>query len=224
MYNNTGVAHGMKLTLYTSGSTKEPKQVSHSNIDQHVQRSIKEIGLTSNDIVLDVFPANVIAHYTVTALPALVSGARLVTANFDPYTYIKIFNEVRPTYIALVPRHYEVLSKLKSWKNFDMSCVRYMVTGSGPVPQSMIDDYRSKGVQLVANWYGMTEMPPPVFVAYNSESFDFSAKDGYSVEFASDGECIINGWNTGDVFDTATKKFLRRKAEANGKTWKNNIQ
>ena len=101
-----------------------------------------------------------------------------------------------------------------------MSCVRYMIVGSGVCSQAMIDDFKSKGVKTVANWYGMTEMPPPVFVGYDSEAFDFTPKEGYDVEFAADGECIINGYRTGDVFDLVTKKFLKRKVESNGITWK----
>lgn len=210
----------MKVTVLTSGSTDTPKHIFHSDLRPHIERSINEIGLTPSDTVLDVFPANVIAHYTVTAMPAIMSGAHLVSATFDPYTYIKLFNEVQPTYISLIPRHYELLSKTKGWSNFDMSCVRYMVTGSNKISQAMIDDFRARGVQTVANWYGMTEMPPPVFIGYNSESFDFSPAEGYSVEFTDEGECVINGFKTGDFFDISTKKFLHRKVEANGNTWK----
>jgi hypothetical protein len=86
----------------------------------------------------------------------------------------------------------------------------------------MIDDFISKGVKVVANWYGMTEQPPPVLVGYNSEKFDFNPKSGYTVEFADDGECVINGFATGDVFDVTGKKFLRRKdASTSSVTWKN---
>jgi long-subunit acyl-CoA synthetase (AMP-forming) len=96
-----------------------------------------------------------------------------------------------------------------------------MVTGSGPVSQAMIDDFVSKGVQTVANWYGMTEMPPPVFVGYNTESFDFKS-NGYTVEFTDEGECVIDGFYTGDLFDVVTKKFLMRKNTlSNTRTWKN---
>jgi long-subunit acyl-CoA synthetase (AMP-forming) len=209
-----------KVTILTSGSTAIPKVVTHTNINYHIQRSIKEIGLTSSDRVLNVFPANVIANYTVTAMPAYVAGAELFTATFEPFNYIKTFNEFQPTYISLIPRHYEILSKTKGWENFDMSCVRYMVTGSGKISQLMIDDFRARGVKTVANWYGMTEMPPPVFVGYNTESFDFSSKEGYTVEFADDGECIINGFSTGDIFDLTLKTFIKRKTQANGNTWK----
>jgi long-subunit acyl-CoA synthetase (AMP-forming) len=210
----------MKITIFTSGTTKEPKKVYHSDIKKFIENSIIETKLSSSDIVLNVFPQHVIAYYTITSIPALEVGAHLVSMNFDPYQYIKIFKEYKPTFISLIPAHYEILSKTKEWKLLDMSSVRYMVTGSGKVQQTMIDDFRSKGVQTVANWYGMTEMPPPVFVGYNTESFDFKPKKGYSVEFSDDGECIINGFKTGDIFDVKNKKFVSRKAESNGITWK----
>jgi len=211
-----------QLILHTSGSTFAPKEIIYSwkELEEFASRSIKEIKLTKDDIVLDVFPGNTIAHYVVTAAPAIQAGSTLITANFDPYSYIKLFNKYQPTYISLIPRHWEILSKTKGWDNFDMSSVRYMVVGSGVCSQEMIDSFQARGVKLVANWYGMTEMPPPVFVGYNSEAFDFTTKDGYSVEFADDGECIINGLYTNDIFDLATKKFIRRKVNANNDTWK----
>lgn len=186
----------------------------------HIKRSVEEIGLKRDDIVLDVFPSNVIAHYTVTAQPAIYAGAHLISSSFDPYQYIRLFNEFKPTYISLIPRHIEVLNKVKGWDELDMSCVRYMVTGSQTVTQEIINQLRAKGVQTVANWYGMTEMPPPVFVGYNSESFDFTPKPGYVVEFDNEGECIIDGLRTGDIFDLNTKKFVCRKSSLVGNTWK----
>jgi acyl-coenzyme A synthetase/AMP-(fatty) acid ligase len=210
------------ITLFTSGSTKEPKQITHRNINIYIQRSVKEIGLTKSDIVLDVFPANVIAHYTVTAQPALAAGAHLITANFEPYNYIRLFKEYQPTYIALIPRHIEILEKTKGWENLDMSCVRYMVTGSQPVSMVTINMLRSKGVQLIANWYGMTEFPPPVLIAYDSNCFNLSSTD-YDITFTGEGECVINGQNTGDIFDMHTQRFLERKDTLNGNTWKTNV-
>jgi long-subunit acyl-CoA synthetase (AMP-forming) len=214
----------MALTLLTSGTTKAPKTVHHSweYIETSVQRSIKEIALTSSDIVLDVFPGNTIAHYTVTAMPAQRVGANLISAKFEASDYLQKLNQFRPTYIALIPRHWELLKELPGWNNIDMSCVRYMVTGSGPVSQTMIDEFLSKGVKVVANWYGMTEHPPPVFVGYNSNQFDFTCRKGYTVEFNDDGECLINGFSTGDIFDVTARKFLRRKSTlTNTTTWKN---
>jgi long-subunit acyl-CoA synthetase (AMP-forming) len=214
----------MTLTLLTSGTTKAPKQITHSweYIHNAIQRSVKTIGLTKNDIVLDVFPGNTIAHYTVTAMPGHHVGCQLISAKFEATDYLKKINQYRPTYIALIPRHWELLKETAEWSQMDLSSVRYMVTGSGLVPQQMIDDFISKGVNIVANWYGMTEQPPPVLIGHNSEQFDLNPTLGYSVEFADNGECIINGFATGDIFDVATKKFLMRKnASSNINTWKN---
>jgi len=211
------------ITLFTSGSTKDPKEVSHSweNIQSFIDKSIKEIGLTKNDIVLDVYPGNTIAHYTVTAMPAKHSGAKLISANFDPFSYMKLFIKYQPSYISLIPRHYEILKNTKGWKNLDMNCVRYMVTGSGNITQEMINDFKDHGVKLVANWYGMTEMPPPVLIGYNSTSFDLTNTNGFNVEFSNEGECIINGFYTGDLFNLTTKTFQRRKINVTNKnTWK----
>ena len=103
-----------------------------------------------------------------------------------------------------------------------------MVTGSNKITQEFIDTFRNQGVQIVANWYGMTEYPPPILVGYNSTKFDMStlAKDEHimfmPVSATSQlAECIINGRSTGDIFDMNTLEFYGRRQEANRTTWKN---
>ena len=221
-----------ELVLHTSGTTDEPKIVRHKwdYINLCADRSIKEIGLGSQDRVLDVFPANTIAHYTITAYPALKSGAQLHTAVFNAYEYLDLFNMIKPTYISLIPRHLQILKRTKGFSNLDMSCVRYMVTGSGKIEQDFIDTFRERGVQLVANWYGMTEVPPPVLVGYNSTRFDVNKKFSddhimfHPVTASSTlAECIINGVSTRDIFDMSTMEFHSRRDSADGKTWKTNF-
>lgn len=214
------------LTLFTSGSTKEPKNVTHTwqYINECALRSVAEIGLTNHDIVLDVFPSNVIAHYTITALPAQLANATLISANFNPYSYINLFNQHKPTCISLIPHHIAILQNTKGWDTLDMSSVRYMITGSSNIEQSLIDSLLQKGVKTVANWYGMTEMPPPVLVGYNSAAFDIVSTHGYSVEFTDEGECVINGHFTGDIFNLTARTFSHRKESTVNITWKNNTQ
>lgn len=220
------------IILHTSGSTDEPKQVFHKwdYLKQCAQLSSNEIGLTKNDIVLDVFPANTIAHYTITAYPALASGAQLVTASFNAFTYLELFEQVRPSVISLIPRHLELLSKSKKWDTVDMSCVRYMVTGSNKIDQSFIDAFRNRGVKVVANWYGMTEFPPPIMIGYNSTKFDLKTLNGKNHvifqpidETRNLAECIIDGKTTGDIFDLETMEFHSRRVNANRSTWKTTV-
>jgi|TARA_B100001094_G_scaffold40088_1_gene34679 long-subunit acyl-CoA synthetase (AMP-forming) len=222
------------LTLFTSGSTDEPKQVTHSwdYIKECAAASIKEIQLTSQDRVLDVFPANTIAHYTITAYPAQLAGAKLLSANFNPYSYIENFKKFQPTYLSLIPKHLELLKNTKGFADLDMSCVRYMVTGSSTITQDFIDAFTSKGVQTVANWYGMTEVPPPVFVGYNTPEFDLSTvdQDRYHIMFMPAGgysgdlqQCYINGKATGDLFKLGPCRFAQRMKKLNGDTWKTTV-
>ncbi len=222
------------ITLFTSGSTDQPKDVTHSwdYIKKCATKSIEEIGLTKEDRVLDVFPGNTIAHYTITGVPAFLSGAQYVSSNFSAYTYPDLFRRFKPTYIALIPKHLELLLSSKGFKDLDMSCVRYMVTGSSKIEQSFIDEFKNRGVKTVANWYGMTEVPPPIMIGYDSPAFDLNTIDHTEnhvmfMPLQATGtnlqHCIINGKSTGDIFNMDTKEYYGRLKEANGHTWKNNF-
>lgn len=212
------------LILYTSGSTAGPRQIHHraESVNKFINMAAKAQGLTSQDRVLNMLPSHVIGYYTVTAGPAMAVGATLCTSEWDPYRWLKLFQEFKPTVTVIIPRHYEILSKLKGWEDLDMSCLRYLVMGAGTVKQEYIDDILSKGVQQVATWYGLTEFPPPVIAGINTDCFDLTRSYGdYSVEFSDEGEIIIDGYLTGDLFDTTTGRFLRRKKEVIGvPNWK----
>ena len=210
------------LILFTSGSTTDAKEIAHDwdFINKRIDISVKELQLTDADIVLNVLPFNVIGYHTITAGPATKVGATLINTNFDAFSYIRLFNKYRPTIIGLIPRHIELLAQTKDFEKVDMSCVRYMIMGSQNVPQDMIDMLLAKGVKLIANWYGSTENPPPVMVAYNSASFDLHKDFGYHVGFSQDGECFVNNESTGDVFDLTTQQYSHRLKNATNSTWK----
>ena len=238
------------LTLFTSGTTQAPKKISHSwkYIDECADATIKEIGLHGDDIILGCLPPNTIAHYTITAYPAQRAKADYFSMKFESHEWIRKFKEVKPTVITLIPAHWEILRRAGTkpgeedvnWKELDMSCVRYMVTGSQKVSNEMIADFRERGVQTVANWYGMTEAPPPVMIGYNSTTFDLNTIDEsrFHVMFhpvtatSKTYECIINGRATGDLFtnDGSGYEFYDRRdidekrVTWTRKTWKTEIK
>lgn len=215
----------MDLVINTSGSTDNPKTVVHNeqSVNQMLNRSISELKLTSNDTVLNVFPSNVIAYYAITALPAIKTNARLISVAWNPYSYIDWVHTYKPTVIGLVPPQIKALTNTKMWRNADLSSVRYCVTGSQPVEQWLIDVLLEKGVGIVGNWYGSTEFPPPIFVGYNSITFDFSTMTtDYKLDFKGDSvdaELYLNNIPTGDVFNVEKRVFSYRQ---DSKTVKNN--
>jgi acyl-coenzyme A synthetase/AMP-(fatty) acid ligase len=211
-----------KLILFTSGSTSDAKEVIHDRefINERQDISVELLGLTKDDIVLNVIPFNVIGYHVISAGPANRVGATLIQMNFDPYAFIRVFNQYRPTVIALIPKMIELISHTKGFDTLDMSCVRHLIMGSQDVPEDMISMLRAKGVQTIQNWYGSTENPPPVFVATNGTKFDFRNSYGYQVGFDQDGLLYVNGESTGDVFNLETQTYSHRLKDATKSTWK----
>ena len=209
------------LILYTSGSTGPAKKVSHSweFIQICAKKTIKEQGLSGTDRVIDVFPHNTIAHWTLSALPAFLAGAEYHSMRFTAKFFIEKFKEVQPTVLNLVPRHLEMLQENEEFENLDMSCVRYMTLGAAPVTQKMVDAFTSRGVMCVAVTYGMTECPPPMMIGYNSPEFSWIDP---KITFTDDMEAIIGNVQTGDFFKKASCSivFSHRAKEITGKTWK----
>ena len=209
------------LVLYTSGSTGPAKKVEHSweFIYECAAKTVQEQSLSMVDIVIDVFPHNSIAHWTLSALPAFIAGAEYHSMKFTPKFFIEKFKEVQPTILNLVPRHLEMLQETEEFETLDMSCVRYMTLGAAPVTQKMVDAFTSRGVTLVAVTYGMTECPPPMMVGYNSPEFSWIDP---KITFTDDMEAIIGDVQTGDFFKKASGSivFSHRAKEITGKTWK----
>lgn len=213
-----------KLTIYTSGSTRESKVVTHDwdVIKSAAERSIKLLNLTSDSRVLNLLPNNVIGFWTLTAYPAMLVNANLVNMVFDPYQFIKTFNEFRPTNLGMINRMFEVLNKTKSFDTIDMSCVECMFVGSDKITQEMIDTLLQKGVKKIINVYGMTEFPPPIYYGINSLKFT-DMIGPHKIEFTNIGECVIDGFYTKDIF-TEDRMFSHRDTNVQLNTWKTNIQ
>jgi len=220
------------IFLYTSGSTDTPKKIFYSwnTLKKHAARTVKEIQITEKDIILSVFPANTIAHWTITSYPSQLANATLYQCAFNPFQFVEDFKRISPTIISLIPKHLNFLEKTKSFNNLDMSCVKYMVTGSGKIDDTFIQTFKNKGVKTVANWYGMTEAPPPVFIGYNSTKFDMDTIDKslFTVTFKTHPqfdlpmiqECYINNKPTGDLFNIESFEFYGRTKKILDNTWK----
>lgn len=210
------------LVLYTSGSTGPAKKVEHSweFIRECANKTILEQGLSSHDRVIDVFPHNTIAHWTLSALPAFLAGAEYHSMKFTAKFFIDKFNEVKPTILNLVPGHLKLLLEEPEFESLDMRSVRYMTLGAAPVTQDMVDIFRKKGVVCVAVTYGMTEAPPPKMVGYNNPHFTLIDDD---ITFDENGEAHIQGKATGDIFsfkDDGSLIFSHRIKQNHYKTWK----
>lgn len=212
------------LIIQTTGSTGKPKVVQHNwdYIDSIVNKSIKLFELNSKDKVLNLYPSHTIANWTLTSLPAYKVKCQIYNVSWNPYQFINIMNEYKPTLIGIVPAHIRLLSKTKGWQHLTFTGCRINI-GADKVTQEDIDLLLDKGAEIVYHTYGMSEIPPPLAYSINSEWLNCDTiEDTYY--FNDFDELCINDINSHDIFvkKQDKMKFIRRSDEKTSrKTWKN---
>ena len=208
------------LTILTSGSTGDQKivNVSKFKLINSATNLNNYLRLTDQDILLDYFPTWTIAHWVFVAELQSVSRADVLSINFVPRTFWDVISEHKPTFIPIAVRTLRTLMKLEKFKTIDLSETQWL-TGSAPVEQNDIDALLERGAKSVWNVYGSTENPPPVFAVKNSTTFDLSQPCPNNECSFVDGELLVSGIPTGDVF-SKDGTFSHRKSEEKNSTWK----
>lgn len=152
--------------LYTSGTTGLPKAViqtygmalaNYINISQ-------AMGLRAEDTTLNYLPLFHTGGINLTALPALIMGARvLVTPGFDVERTVELLETGRLDTFFGVPAIYQAISLHSRFDELDLSRVRCWGCGGAPMPEKLLEQFARRGA-TVLNGMGMTETGPTVFL------------------------------------------------------------
>jgi fatty-acyl-CoA synthase len=152
--------------LYTSGTTGQPKAVIQTfgmAIANYVNIS-QAMGLRGDDTTLCFLPLFHTGGINLTALPALILGARvLVTPGFDLERTIELLERGALDTFFGVPAVYQTISLHPRFDTLDLTRVRCWACGGAPLPDEMFRRYAARGV-MVLNGMGMTETGPTVFL------------------------------------------------------------
>ena len=168
--------------IYTSGSTGTPKGVMHSfaTMAAAVHASEGRLHLADEERVLSYLPLAHVAERMMAECCGLYFGFRLYFAeSLD--TFVADLQRAQPTLFFSVPRLWTrfrqgVLQKIPEQKlarmlkipllgrvvrkkvltQLGLQEVRYAITGAAPLPQSILQWYRSLGLELIEG-YGMSE-------------------------------------------------------------------
>ena len=89
----------------------------------------------------------------------LKGGTSLIEARFDPERALGLIEQHGVTLLFGVTSMYLALAAAPSYVTADLHTLRSAMTGGAPVPQSVLEHWRDRGVPLIQG-YGLTEASP----------------------------------------------------------------
>ncbi len=152
--------HDTAVIIYTSGTTGRPKgaEITHGNLISNLQSLHTAWGWSSEDILLHVLPIFHVHGLFVALHGALHAGARtLLMRDFDARKTLQILVERRCTVFMAVPTIHQRLLDVPDAKEFDLSHVRLITSGSDRLPDEVFIGFQQTFGYTLLERYGMTE-------------------------------------------------------------------
>jgi fatty-acyl-CoA synthase len=152
------------LLVYTSGTTGKPKGalLTHANCFWTNLSFDRTTGLRDDDVVLQVLPQFHVGGWNVQPLLAWWKGATVVLEpTFDAGRALRLIETQRVTTMMGVPATYLFLAQEPGFAEADLSSLRLAVVGGAPMPESLLETWIERGVEIVQG-YGLTEAAPNV--------------------------------------------------------------
>jgi fatty-acyl-CoA synthase len=196
--------------IYTSGTTGKPKGavLTHANTFWTSLSFDRTCPIGDRDVVLQVLPQYHIGGWNVQSLLAWWAGATVVLEPaFDPTRALRLIDERRVTTMMGVPATYLFLAEDPSFVRADLSSLRLAVVGGAPMPESLLETWKERGVEIVQG-YGLTEAAPNVLCLPPE---DASRKRGFAGTPYPHVDVALRDLETGAVLEgPATGELLVR--------------
>jgi long-chain acyl-CoA synthetase len=152
------------VILYTSGTTGRPKgaELSHFNLLHNAETmATKLLDYGTETVALCVLPLFHSFGQTVIQNATLLSGGTVVLVpRFDPKAAFEQMQEHRVTLFAGVPTMYFALLHYPEADRYNISSLRYCVTGGAPMPVEVLHSFDRKYGVNVLEGYGLSETSP----------------------------------------------------------------
>ena len=201
------------VNIVSSGTTGEPKLVHRTpeNLKACNKVAIDVQMLTSKSKVFTCTKLDHAGGLLLQTLPAYTLGCDIHVTKFNPFTFLKEFQNYTHTF--LVPKMCQALMKTKGFATCDLTG-KVIAMGSDPIESYEIKAFIDRGAIVIANW-GMSEIGPNTInkTFRRDDTIDFTQNIMGDTVYCDtkivDGElhvkgdiCAIDGWlATGDLVE-----------------------
>ncbi len=150
------------LLLHTSGTTSAPKNVAltHGNICSMATNNQLFLGLTGDDLCLNVMPLFHSTGLIGVTLSSIISGAGVVCPQgFYAPKFVEWFQEFGPTWFTAVPSiHQAILLRTGvERERVSQNRLRFIRSSSSALPRSVLQELEETFNAPVIESYGLTE-------------------------------------------------------------------
>ena len=195
------------LLVYTSGTTGKPKGavLTHANCFWTNLSFDRTTSLRDDDVILQVLPQFHVGGWNVQPLLAWWKGATVVLEpEFEPGRALRLIAERGVTTMMGVPATYLFLAQQPGFAEADLSSLRLAVVGGAPMPETLLESWLERGVEIVQG-YGLTEAAPNVLCLPPEDArrkLGFAGKPYPHVDVAlrdPDTGAIVDGPGVGEL-------------------------
>ncbi|MBP1721485.1 MAG: fadD5 [Deltaproteobacteria bacterium] len=162
----TEIAPGdIAILQYTGGTTGISKgaELTHGNIVSNTAQMAAwyYIIRRGEEVFLSVLP--LFHTYGIAVcmnLSLATAGTMLLIPRFAPREVLKAIKEYGVTFFPGIPGIYAALNNYRDIEKWDLSSVRYCVSGSAPLPVPVLKDFERRTGGMILEGYGLTEASP----------------------------------------------------------------
>jgi len=162
------------IILYTSGTTAKPKGVmlDESQFFSNSRDTLTHIPITSDDRVIVALPLFHSFGNIMALMVFMAGGTLILLKQFAPKSILHNIEEHKATILPLVPTIYTFLVDLFARGDYDVSSLKYCISGGAALPRALLRKVEETLQVSVIEGYGLTETSPVIAVnTFKSGSF-----------------------------------------------------